>query len=41
MKLAKVFLPAIALMTIALGGIPARAAEKVKIAKQRGHYASD
>jgi inositol transport system substrate-binding protein len=31
MKLAKVFLPAIALMTIALGGIPARAAEKVKI----------
>jgi len=31
MKLAKVFLPAIALMTMAFGGIPARAAEKVKI----------
>src|SRR4030081_3000591 len=31
MKLAKVFLPAIALMTMVFGGIPARAAEKVKI----------
>ncbi|HEY4782004.1 MAG TPA: sugar ABC transporter substrate-binding protein [Chthoniobacterales bacterium] len=31
MKLAKVFLPAIALMTMAFGGIPAQAAEKVKI----------
>jgi len=31
MKLAKVFLPAIAMMTIAFGGIPAQAAEKVKI----------
>jgi len=31
MKLAKLFLPAIALMTMALGYIPAQAAEKVKI----------
>ena len=31
MKLAKVFLPAIALMTMAMGSIPAQAAEKVKI----------
>ncbi len=31
MKLAKVFLPAIAIMTMALGGIPAQAAEKVRI----------
>jgi inositol transport system substrate-binding protein len=31
MKLAKVFLPAIALMTMAMGSIPAMAAEKVKI----------
>jgi len=31
MKLAKVFLPAIALMTMAFGGVPAQAAEKVKI----------
>jgi ABC-type sugar transport system substrate-binding protein len=31
MKLAKVFLPAIAVVTMALGGIPAQAAEKVKI----------
>jgi inositol transport system substrate-binding protein len=31
MKLAKVFLPAIALMTMALGGPPAQGAEKVKI----------
>ena len=31
MKLAKVFLPAIALMTMALGGLPAQGAEKVKI----------
>jgi inositol transport system substrate-binding protein len=31
MKLAKLFLPAIALMTMAFGSIPAQAAEKVKI----------
>jgi inositol transport system substrate-binding protein len=31
MKLAKVFLPAIAVVTMALAGIPAQAAEKVKI----------
>jgi inositol transport system substrate-binding protein len=31
MKLAKLFLPAIAMMTMALGSIPAQAAEKVKI----------
>jgi inositol transport system substrate-binding protein len=31
MKLAKLFLPTIALITMALGGIPAHAAEKVKI----------
>src|SRR5262245_43728249 len=31
MKLAKLFLPAIAIVTMALGGIPAQAAEKVKI----------
>jgi inositol transport system substrate-binding protein len=31
MKLAKLFLPTIALITMALGGIPAQAAEKVKI----------
>src|SRR6516162_8960106 len=31
MKLVKVFLPAIALMTMGLGGIPVQAAEKVKI----------
>ena len=31
MKLAKVFLPAIALMTMAMGSMPAMAAEKVKI----------
>jgi inositol transport system substrate-binding protein len=31
MKLAKVLLPAIALMTMALGSMPAQAAEKVKI----------
>ena len=31
MKLAKIFLPAIAMMTMAMGSIPAQAAEKVKI----------
>jgi inositol transport system substrate-binding protein len=31
MKLAKVFLPAMAIMALALGGIPAQAAQKVKI----------